>query len=128
MVARLALSVYGQGGQGGRSGSAVSAADQANSFLGLVHARLASSGQLLACQPIAFQHHSADLALILALLEHRCLIHETLLEASGRVHNDHLEGGVADIAIGVKDVARPINAVASDTQNFLVLNLDLGGA
>jgi hypothetical protein len=34
MVARLALSVYGQGGQGGRSGSAVSAADQAESFLG----------------------------------------------------------------------------------------------
>jgi hypothetical protein len=61
MVARPALvqadhpnRVYGQGGQGGRSGSAVSAADQAKSFLRRFMERIASSGQLLADQPVAF--------------------------------------------------------------------------
>jgi hypothetical protein len=67
-----------------------------------------------------------DLALIVSLLKHCRRIDKALLEASGRIDDQHFKLRLADVPIGVKDVPRSECVVPSAAEIYRVLNLDFG--
>src|SRR4051794_31732168 len=79
---------------------------------GLANGRSAGR-RMPSCQAIPLKQHFAHIALIFSILKHSRGIDEALLKASRRIHNHELKFDCTDVAVSVKQVTRPKDAVAS---------------